>query len=111
MKKFDVDSIIINRYKSKIEFLSNEQKVEEEALYRTLLNLGEAENIEINAKDTKNSLNVSIKFKRPMKCTITKDESGYTIVKCEEEQAKANEFEYEETPSKSRLIRDEEMWG
>lgn len=113
-KEFDIDEVIVNRHSSKIEFISNSEKVGEESLYRTKLNFGNIplDKMEITAKDTKDSLNVDIKLPEAMKCTITKDENGYTIVKCEaEKEHEEDEFEYEETPSLGRRMRDAERWG
>ena len=96
-REFDIDEVIINRHTSKIEFMSNSEKVGEESLYRTRLSFGSIplDKMEITAKDTKDSLNVKIKLPESMKCTISKDEKGYTIVKCEAKKEGIEEREKE----------------
>lgn len=111
-KTYDnIERLVLNRHESKIEFINAmNSKVGEERLYRTKLDIDNA-SVDVVAKDTRDSMHVNIKFNEPIKCKITRDERGYTVITCEREKIPEPSFEYEEPPSKSRLMRDTEAWG
>ena len=117
MKEYEgVERLHINRHESKVEFINtSNSKVGEMRLYRTRFNLGDISNVDITAKDTKDSMHLDIRFDTPMKCVVTRDAEGYTVIKCEKEKEEKEEpneeFEYEKPPSLSRLMRDAERWG
>ena len=115
MKEYEgVERLRINRHESKVEFINtSSSKVGEMRLYRTRFNLGDISNVDITAKDTKDSMHLDIRFDTPMKCVVERDSDGYTIIKCEKEKEEKPEpeFEYERPPSLSRLMRDAERWG
>lgn len=114
MKKYDsIEKLVLNRHDSRVEFIDiSNSKVGEMRLYRTRFNLGDISNVDVTAKDTKDSMHLIIKFDYPMECTVERDADGYTIVKCERKKEEPEpEFEYGEPPSLSRLMRDAERWG